>query len=313
VDGELVAAVRPRDAQWHPDLADDVLGALPPEAWEEVVGHSSPAPPARRLDDVTVLFAWDAPPAAARARLEEAGAEVVHLGTPPGERWPAVNAAVSTTARPFVALPMPGIWPAPAWAGLLRVALDGPRVSLALGVGREVGVAPPLRLLSGRRHAELRLMELAPHCVVLRRERFLALGAFDPALAPAGHQGQVLDVLERSLTAGDVAGYQEADGLGVPDVRSVVVREQRQRVLGQGALVCRRAVACGGRPSSCATRWSRPSGGCGGRRPVRRCAPRSGAACSSPGAPWRCSALSAAVRRSSARAATARPCPRRVP
>jgi hypothetical protein len=210
------------------------------------VGHRSPAPPPRRLDDVTVLFAWDGPPAAARARLEEAGAEVVHLGTPPGGRWPAVNAAVRATERPFVAVPMPGIRPEPAWAGLLRVALDGPRVSLALGVGREVGLAPPLRLLSGRRHAELRLMELAPHCVLLRRERFLALGAFDPALAPAGHQGQVLDVLERSLAAGDVAGYQEADGLGVPDVRSVVVREQRQRVLGQGALVCRRAMYAGG-------------------------------------------------------------------
>ena len=282
-------------------------------------GTARPPPPPRRLDDVAVLFAWDAPTAAARARLEEAGAEVVDLGTPPGERWPRPQRG---GPRDRAALRGGADARHLAGAGVGRPAArrrsTGRRVTLALGRrARGRPGASPLRLLSGRRHAELRLMEIAPHCVILRRERFLALGAFDPALAPAGHQGQILDVLERSLAAGDVAGYQEAGGLGVPTSGRVVVREQRHRVLGQGALVCRRActprgVRRGGLLRAPRGARSRPAGAAvadasdgahrGRARPVLRLGRR-----------WRCSPLSAAVRRSSARAATARPCPRRVP
>ena len=202
--------------------------------------------------------------------------------------------------------------PEPAWAGLLRVASTAERDTRARGRARgRPRAAPAAPLGSPPRRAAAD--GPPPQCVLLRRKRFLTLGGSTGGGA-GGPPGPGPHVLERSLAAGDVVGYQEAAGLGVATCGPSSSASNAGASSARG-----RWVPPGLRtPGAARDGLLRAPRGGRARRRVRRTptrrrwARRSGAACSSPGASPRCSPLSGAVRRSSARAATARPCPRRA-
>ena len=136
---------------------------------------------------------------------------------------------------------------AAAWLGLLRVALDGGRVALALGALPEYrGTLPPLQLLSARRHRPFQRLGAAPLAVMVRRDRLLELGGFDPLVDAGGRHALLLDLVERVLAAGDVVAYQEASLPG--GAQGARVREERQRARGLGSVGVRRAAVRGGTP-----------------------------------------------------------------
>ena len=244
MEGRPLGTRRPRDLQWHPDVADQLLDLLDGDAWGLAFSRMAPPDPAPPIADVAVAFPWSDAPADAAAALEAAGAVVLRGRA--GDAA-ALTRLVGAASRPFVALVMPEVAPAAAWLGLLRVALDGGRVALALGAVPEYrGTLPPLQLFSARRHRPFQRLGAAPLAVMVRRDRLLELGGFDPLVDAGGRHALLLDLVERVLAAGDVVAYQEASLPG--GAQGARVREERQRARGLGSVGVRRAAVRGGTP-----------------------------------------------------------------
>jgi len=134
----VVGRVAPPGGRWTAGLAETIADAAGPRHW-----GSPPAPPAAPAPRgapgaITVLLAGGA--ASGLAELEDAGAHAVAVG--PGSAWTELRRALAAPASPIVALALPGTDAGPAWLEGVRVALDGPRVALALG-GRAQAGDPP--------------------------------------------------------------------------------------------------------------------------------------------------------------------------
>jgi GT2 family glycosyltransferase len=242
--GRPVLSIRPAGLAWHPDIADQLVDALPWKAWEEAIALDAPAERSvRRLDDVAVVSSRGGLARAGVADLRAAGAGLVLTA---GD-WRSINRAIEAADRPIIALPVAGLTPPVGWLGLQRIAFDSPRVSLCLGVGLTGRVlTPPLRLVSNRRRRAFDRLGQAPHCVLVRRDSLLAAGGLEAAFPKFGFQAQILRLIEHCLSMDGLVAYQEASWTGEPALRSIGVQEERLRALGLGFLSTRALVERGG-------------------------------------------------------------------
>jgi len=168
----VIGRVAPPGGRWTAALAETIADTAGVGHWGE-----PPAPvaaPAPRLapDEITVLLADGT--ASGLARLEAAGAHPVVV--PHGSAWAELRRALAAPPSPIVALALPGADAGPAWLEGVRVALDGPRVALALGgTGRSGRATMPVVLHDAGDPPPPALALDALH-VALRADAFAAVG-----------------------------------------------------------------------------------------------------------------------------------------
>lgn len=141
--GRVIGRVEPPSGRWTASLAETIADVAGPRHWGE---PPAPVPaPAPRMapSAITVLLAGGA--ASGLSRLEAAGAGAVAV--PPGSAWAEFRRALAAPPSPVVALLLPGVDAGQPWLEGVRIALDGPRVALALGGTIRAGEpAPPVVL-----------------------------------------------------------------------------------------------------------------------------------------------------------------------
>jgi glycosyltransferase involved in cell wall biosynthesis len=216
--GAEVARISPSDGIWGLGLAEQIVDAIPPEAVSRVAawgGWLTECSEAHaHCGEVEVIFGPASEPSDLlhRQALEELGAVVKVLGGASKEHWSAVSAAVQSSSRPLVAIPLPGTSPGPDWLLEALSAFDGERVGLVFGgcVSSDDPRQPlylhdrestgPGLLLNGDRPAYL----------VARRQ----LAA---ELRPTGDMlGPVMSLVTRALNDRWVIGHRSVHGLAVP-------------------------------------------------------------------------------------------------
>lgn len=213
VGGEVVAQVRPALGQWTPDLAEQLVDAVP---WRlvDVAAAACGFRPERseaheHIGRVHVLLG--APEADAESGLVAAGAAVTVVEAGQDWRWNAVEH--SPRGRDLVAILMPGVRPSRPWLEEALVAFDGERVGAVLGCGLADAAPRAPLVLHGRgatatdvRHDGV----TRPWYAILRRELLDAsageLGALDPLV-------RLHALVERALDEGWVVGYRDVHGL----------------------------------------------------------------------------------------------------
>jgi GT2 family glycosyltransferase len=220
VGGREVARVRPALGQWTPELADQIVDAVP---WQEVdrAAAASGCRPRREERHAhvrrTLVVFGPAHAASERAHRDELAAAGAEVAEPPGAaagHWAAVAAAAAASERELVALPLPGVRPDLRWLEEALVGFDGARVAAVLGRALSDG-EPPAPMVLHARGAEpgaedLRLDAVTtPHYLVVRRE----LLALDAAGAEQGGLAPVLALVEQLLDAGWTIGYRDVHGL----------------------------------------------------------------------------------------------------
>lgn len=230
--GRPIARVSPRRSQWHGGLADDVVGRLGALWWPQR---------AERW--------WTELPRAAVAVSAVAAepSEIAVTALAPGEdHWRAADGAIRAAddGTP-VALLLPGTSARENWAAAIAPAFEASRVAAVVGAGlRPDEPLPPLIIHSrATLPGEYALGLGSPFQYIAVSPRIYAsLGGFDLDAAGCGHQGPVLDFIERALCAGYVIGYRDTPGLDPAGwYRPARSENEWQRWAAGGALLARSA------------------------------------------------------------------------
>jgi glycosyltransferase involved in cell wall biosynthesis len=219
VRGAEVARVAPLEGIWGPGLAEQIADALGPGdlALAAALGGWIPDAPecGDRAADVEVVFGPANLPSdlAGGPALEALGARVTVAPGEVNRHWVAVAAAARAAERPFVAMPLPGTAPGPAWLAEALVAFDGERVGLALGGGLgRAHQCEPLYLHDARTGDASLLLTTDPAAYVVVRRELAEL------LAPAGPDllAPMMVAVERALADGWIVAHRHVRGLGRP-------------------------------------------------------------------------------------------------
>jgi GT2 family glycosyltransferase len=262
MDGEPLARLAPRRAQWHGGLAEEIARVLArlwwPERevrwWTSLPGAAAVAQAAPESPDVSgilVLFGPGSQPndrrdvatlVAAGASVREAGGALPH--------WDAIDREIRDTDTAVAALPLPGVAASSEWLRAVAPAFEGSRVAAVVGVGLLAEEpAGPLFI-----HSRTTLTERYPtglrnpfQYIAVRTSVYRELGGFDREAAECGHLGPVLDYLERALSAGYLIGYRETVGLDPPGrYRPARAANDWARWSAAGGLLARDARRTGG-------------------------------------------------------------------
>ena len=218
VGGREVGRVRPALGQWTPDVAEQILDAIPWTAVEQAAAALGCRPLRDETHDHArqarvLLGPAHAPSDAAEgAQLAAAGAEVVTVAGDVNAHWQAIADAPLGDAA-LVALTLPGVRPDRRWLDEALVAFDGERVGAVLGCGLPDDAPPSPLVLHARseRADDLRLDAVTtPHYLVLRRELIPLLAA---EAAGGGLLAPVHGFVEQLLDSGWVVGYRDVHGL----------------------------------------------------------------------------------------------------
>jgi GT2 family glycosyltransferase len=224
VHGEEVARVRPAHGQWTPELAEQILQAVPWPAIERVAAAAGCLPNRPEAHGHTSATQIVFGPAHARSdsihrsRLRARGVIVSLADGPPEKHWRATERVLQQAGPAFVAMTLPGVQPDPRWLEQALVAFDGARVGVVLGRGLPDDAAPAPLLLHSRGGADGRALDstIAPQYVIFRRELLPALAVDSAEL---GILAPILALVEDALEDGWVVGYRDVHGLSGAGVR----------------------------------------------------------------------------------------------
>jgi hypothetical protein len=224
VRGEEVARVRPAHGQWTPELAEQILRAVPWPAIERAAATAGCLPTRTEvhghMSATQVVFgpAHASSDAMHRSRLRARGVIVSHADGPSEKHWCAIERVLQQAGPAFVAMTLPGVQPDPRWLEQALVAFDGARVGVVLGRTLPDGAAPSPLLLHSRGYADGRALDstIVPQYVIFRRELLPALAVDSAGL---GILAPILALVENALEEGWVVGYRDVHGLSGAGVR----------------------------------------------------------------------------------------------
>ena len=258
--GRRVTTLVPEHGQWHPGVAEQLLGRTR-DAWRHERGDGWWRPLAGSFQDAgpvgsaTVLLGPGRRPVdEARAdELEAAGIRVERVGTARAgaadeAHWAAIDAAARAATADLVVVPLPGVTVGRDWVSAALPASHGERVALVLGTGLEEQEPPgPMRLVGDHppRPAYAPIGSPA-QCIAVVPRHLEALGGFDPSTARLSSVAPLLDLTERARAAGLVVAHREAPGLLPAGAYGSERRAgEWRRWHARGALIARDAIELG--------------------------------------------------------------------
>jgi hypothetical protein len=246
--------LKPPRGQWGASLATEALEKVQAPFWRR--GARLPTLVTNRttgigVSGVVVVFGPASGPQASEHASEfvGAGAAVERLTGSREDHWRLIAEFVAAAPARWVAIPLPGVRPRLDWLRTACVPLAGERVGAVCGAGIPEG-APllPTELVSRPIFAgAYRPVGSAAQFLIVDTAHAARVGGLDPSTARLGHQGPVLDLIERLLDAGLVVASQETSGLepagGVQPARW---RWEWHRAVARGGLLTRAATEAGG-------------------------------------------------------------------
>jgi hypothetical protein len=232
--------VIPHHGRWNAGVAD----ALAVAACERRRGSRPAASQMHPAVPMTVLVG----PAHERAARQHLAA-LAHLGVdlrcgegPPGLHWAVVDRLIREATTDIVATVTPGTIVRAQWVAEVVETMDGDRLALAMGppAGESQRSTDPWFISRFAGLPRFPMIDRPFGYVALRREHYLALGGFDPAVMRFGHFAPPLELAERALDRGLVIARRTLSGVGHRRrPRNPVRRAEWQRQRARGALLAR--------------------------------------------------------------------------
>jgi len=232
--------VIPHHGRWNAGVAE----ALAVAAQERRRRFGPPSSRVPRAKPITVLVG----PAHGRAARENLVA-LAHLGVevrcgegPPGLHWAVLDRLIREATTEIVATAAPGTIVRSRWAAEVVETMDGDRLALAMGAPAGPGQPSSNPSFVSRFAALPRVpaIDRPFGYLALRRDHYLALGGFDPAVMRFGLFAPPLEFVERALDHGLVIVRRTLSGVGHRSgSRNPLRHAEWQRQRARGALLAR--------------------------------------------------------------------------
>ncbi len=216
-----VATISAPGGRWGRELAEELAARVP---WEVAVSRATPDGPqaygSTSVDDLSV-FAWTGPAA--------------------GER------DVRSAKTALVALVVGSLPPDPGWPADALALFDGPRIDAVSGGGLEPWEPPPPAFLRWRGSEPVPYRVFGPpvRYLIVRRERFEAVGGFGPRVAGLGPYAATAELTERLVDSGGLVARLDLNAFVAPRSAGARAESRLARSHDRGRLVWRRALEDG--------------------------------------------------------------------